>query len=89
MAGKILKEFSQLLQKKPVTDPAAEITHREQEVLQLVARGAGNYEISKSLNISENTVKNHLRNILAKLHVQNRSQAAYYALKKGLIKDVL
>ncbi|MDP2719732.1 MAG: response regulator transcription factor [Dehalococcoidia bacterium] len=89
MAGKILKEFSQLLQKRPSLEHGADITNREQQVLQLVARGAGNYEISKNLNISENTVKNHLRNILAKLHVQNRSQAAYYAMKKGLIKDVL
>jgi two-component system NarL family response regulator len=58
---------------------------REKEVLQRVAKGSTNKEIAAQLFISENTVKNHLRNILAKLHLQNRVQAAAYALREGLI----
>ncbi len=87
MAGKILNEFRRLSQETAVAaDPAANLSMREQEVLRLVARGAGNHEIADTLKIAENTVKNHLRNILAKLHVQSRSQAALLALKKGLVK---
>ncbi|MBI4332470.1 MAG: response regulator transcription factor [Chloroflexi bacterium] len=87
MAGKILREFSQIAQQSQVTaTPYEELTAREQEVLRLVARGASNREIATTLIISENTVKNHLRNILAKLHLQTRYQAAFYAMKKGLIK---
>ncbi len=87
MAGRILKEFSQISQQaSPIPVPYEELTTREQEVLQLVARGDSNREIAVTLFISENTVKNHLRNILAKLHLQSRYQAAFYAVKKGLIK---
>lgn len=87
MAGKILKEFSSITQQAPGNAiPYEDLTIREQEVLQLVARGASNREIATALFISENTVKNHLRNILAKLHLQSRYQAAFYAVKKGIIK---
>ncbi len=87
MAGKILSEFSQLSrQPSAATETYDELTVREQEVLQLVAKGDSNREIAGALFISENTVKNHLRNILAKLHLQSRYQAAFYAVKKGLIK---
>jgi DNA-binding NarL/FixJ family response regulator len=55
------------------------------EVLQLVAEGASNNDIASSLIISENTVKTHLRNIMDKLHLANRSQAAAYAVKRGLV----
>lgn len=58
---------------------------REREVLELVAEGATNKEIASQLFITENTVKNHLRNILSKLHLQNRVQAATYALQGRLI----
>ncbi|OEF98478.1 response regulator [Desulfuribacillus alkaliarsenatis] len=64
------------------------LTKREIEVLQLVIKGATNRDIANDLHISENTVKNHLRNIMEKLHMQNRIQAATYALKEGLIRDV-
>ncbi len=80
MASKILREFS-----APATRPGPALTQRERQVLELVARGDANKEIARHLQISENTVKNHLRNILEKLHLQNRVQAVMYALREGLI----
>jgi two-component system NarL family response regulator len=56
-------------------------------VLGLVSRGYTNREIGESLHIAENTVKNHLRNILDKLHLNNRAQAAAFAVRHGLIQD--
>lgn len=64
------------------------LTKREIEVLQYVIKGATNRDIADELQISENTVKNHLRNIMEKLHMQNRIQAATYALKEGLIREL-
>lgn len=87
MATKLLAEFKDLtasVHKEPVVDSEANLSPREGEVLQLVAQGATNKEIADSLFISENTVKTHLQNILDKLHLANRSQAAAYAVKKGL-----
>ncbi|MBX5464615.1 MAG: response regulator transcription factor [Clostridia bacterium] len=62
------------------------LTEREREVLQLVASGATNREIAQRLIISENTVKIHIKHILDKLHVQNRVQAAAYAIEEGLVE---
>ncbi len=61
------------------------LTERELLVLRLVASGASNPEIAESLSISVNTVKSHLKNILEKLQLDNRTQAATYALKRGLV----
>ena len=80
MAAKILHEFT-----APSPRPGPALTARERQVLELVARGDANKEIARHLQISENTVKNHLRNILEKLHLQNRVQAVMYALRQGLI----
>ncbi len=63
------------------------LTRREREVLQLVAEGLSNREIAERLYIAENTVKNHLRNILEKLHMQNRAQAVAFAIRQGLLDD--
>lgn len=60
------------------------LTGRETEVLKLVARGASNQEIAQRLSLSENTVIKHLSNILAKLGLENRTQAALYAIREGL-----
>ena len=60
---------------------------REKEVLQLVAQGDSNKDIANSLFLSENTIKTHLRNIMEKLHLQSRSHAAAYAVRKGLVKE--
>ena len=61
-----------------------ELTQRELDVLRLIARGLSNQEIAKELTISEKTVKSHVSSILSKLHVDDRTQAAIYALKRGL-----
>jgi NarL family two-component system response regulator LiaR len=60
------------------------LSEREIEVLQLVARGLTNQEIAEQLCITERTVRNHVGNILSKLHLNNRTQAALYALRQGL-----
>jgi NarL family two-component system response regulator LiaR len=60
------------------------LTERELEVLRLIARGMSNREIARELVISEKTVKTHVSNILAKLHLADRTQAALYAVRSGL-----
>ena len=88
MAAKLLTEFKDLetgAERKPAQEAEANLSPREDEVLRLVSQGATNKEIADSLFISENTVKTHLRNIMDKLHLANRSQAAAYAVKKGLV----
>jgi DNA-binding NarL/FixJ family response regulator len=90
LAAKILQEFRQ--PDKSLAQPAEAVdalTPREVEVLELVVEGASNKEIAARLGIQENTVKIHLRNILEKLHLQNRLQAAVYAVRQRLVKDVL
>jgi DNA-binding NarL/FixJ family response regulator len=79
MAAKILEEFGRHVKGKPPDDPASKLTPREHEVLQLLTQGCPNKEIANTLGVSEGTVKNHLKHILAKLHLQNRVQAAAYA----------
>lgn len=63
------------------------LTERELVVLRLVARGASNQQIAEELVLSVNTVKSHLRNILDKLQLENRTQAATYALERGLLTN--
>ena len=87
MASKILGEFGRRVQRPQAEDPAAKITPREREVLQLLTQGNTNKEIANALCVSENTVKNHLKNILAKLHLQNRVQAVAFALREGIVPE--
>jgi two-component system nitrate/nitrite response regulator NarL len=88
MAAKILQEFRQPGQQTISSPESGEtLTTREVEVLQCVVQGASNRQIGKDLCITENTVKIHLRNILEKLHVQNRIQAAVYAVRAGLVDE--
>jgi DNA-binding NarL/FixJ family response regulator len=68
----------------PGSGTGAELTDREAEVLRLLAAGRDNAGIAQELYISPRTVKNHISSILAKLHVDNRIQAAVYAVRKGL-----
>ena len=69
------------------TDSNGGLTEREQEVLQLIADGLSNREIAEKIFISEKTVKTHVSNILSKLQLTDRTQAAIYALKHGLAAD--
>lgn len=86
MATKILKEFSKPDKEEQQTvDYEEALTDREIDILKLVAEGLTNKEISEQLVISENTVKIHLRNILEKLQLKNRIQAAVYAVRQGMI----
>lgn len=90
IASKIVKEFFQnkgKIRAKHVD--GSDLTTREVEVLRLVAGGATNKEIASSLDISENTVKYHLRNIMEKLNFKNRAQMAAYAAKRGMEPDNL
>ena len=91
MATKLLAEFQDLttagVDEKHIEEVNADLSPREGEVLKLVAKGATNKEIGEALFISENTVKTHLQNIMEKLHLANRSQAAAYAVEKGLVSN--
>ena len=83
IARKLVRELSQPSALPPTEEP---LTAREAEVLTLVARGLTNEEIAKMLVISDRTVGKHVGNILDKLHLANRTQAALYALREGLAK---
>jgi len=67
-------------------NPYTELTEREMEVLKLIANGQSNSEIAESLVISVNTVKGHVSNILSKLHLADRTQAAVYAWQQGIVR---
>jgi len=85
MTGKLFRQLAQ--RNRPTVRPAAidVLSARECEVLALVVGGCSNQEIAGELGITRNTVKNHLRNILVKLGVKNRVQAAAYAVSHGLV----
>lgn len=83
LARKLLREFGRLKEERRSD---ADLTEREREVLEQVARGATNREIAASLCLSENTVNFHIRNILSKLHLRNRAQVVAWAAEHGLIR---
>lgn len=87
MAGRMLEEFRRLskMVHEELEDDASSLTDRELEVLNLAATGKGDKEIAVELSVSLHTVKTHIRNILAKLQVSNRREAARMARHKGLI----
>lgn len=82
MASKLLKRASR--QANPPDQEEAMLSERETQVLRLVAQGASNPQIAEELHITINTVKCHLRHILEKLKLENRTQAAAYAIQAGL-----
>ncbi len=81
IARKLIHELREPSDLPPTEDP---LTEREVDVLKLVARGLTNHEIGEQLYISNRTVGTHISNILGKLHLANRTQAALYALREGL-----
>ncbi len=85
LARKVLNEFAHP-SSPPQERTTGELTEREREVLELLVQGVtSNRDLAKRLFVSENTVKYHLRNILDKLHVQNRAQVIAYAVRHGLV----
>lgn len=85
MAARVLKGIAK--QSREADDEIDTLTDREMAVLHLVAKGASNPQIADELVISVNTVKTHLRNILEKLQLDNRTQAATYAIEHGFVSS--
>ncbi len=87
IARKVLQELSHPAKGAPTTDP---LTERELDVLRLIAQGMSNKEIAAKIFVAEWTVRSHVSNILGKLHLASRTQAALYALRSGLasLEDV-
>ena len=87
MASKLLTEFNALVQQAEDRHRSLlpSLTDRELDVLKLVAKGLSNREIAEELYISENTVKNHVRNILEKLQLHSRMEAVVYAMREKLL----
>jgi NarL family two-component system response regulator LiaR len=87
IARKVLNEVFHPAEKKLSPDP---LTKREIDVLQVLAKGKSNRDIAEELTISETTVRTHVSNILGKLHLASRTEAALYALKEGVanLKDI-
>ena len=91
MAGHLLNEFRKVAgpgSAETLPVEVDDLSEREVEVLRLVAQGLPNREIADALSLSEHTVKSHLANILAKLHLRSRAHADAYAVQAGLVKDV-
>lgn len=87
MGAKILDEFArQARQPAAVSLPGTNLSPREKKVLELIAEGKTNKEIAAALAVAENTIKSYVKNILEKLHLENRVQAATFAIRKGLIQ---
>ena len=83
IAKKLMDEYSS----RPSKPTSGELTEREMEVLRLIARGLNNRDIAGKLVLSEKTVKTHVSNILSKLHLSDRTQAAIYAFREGLVQE--
>jgi two-component system, NarL family, response regulator LiaR len=81
LSPELLTRLTQALRRPPPPDPLEPLSPRERDVLRLIARGHGNREIARDLAIGEQTVKTHVRSILAKLGLQDRVQVAIFALR--------
>lgn len=88
LAGKLLREFSRQVRSEHAPPTDDDLTEREKEVLELIARGGTNKQVARQLSISEHTVNYHVKHILGKLHTHNRTEAAARAVSEGLISPV-
>jgi len=88
VAARLVKELNgELNSDRPETvNPFSELTDREMDVLRQIAAGKSNHEIAETLVISEKTVKSHITNLLNKLHLSDRTQAAVYAWQEGIVR---
>jgi NarL family two-component system response regulator LiaR len=84
VAARLVKEMHG--SRPDAANPFQELTERELDVLRLIANGKNNQEIAETLVISEKTVKSHITNILSKLHLSDRTQAAVYAWQSGIVR---
>jgi NarL family two-component system response regulator LiaR len=84
VAARVVQELHGARQDTP--NPFTELSDRELEVLRLIADGLSNADIAEKLVISEKTVKSHVSNILNKLHLADRTQAAVYAWREGVVR---
>ncbi len=84
VASRIIQELQGI--RKDEVNPFTELSDREFEVLRLIAAGRSNAEIAETLVIGESTVKTHIANLLRKLHLDDRTQAAVYAWKQGIVQ---
>jgi DNA-binding NarL/FixJ family response regulator len=92
MAGALVTEFATLARQEAGDEsakhvPAPKLTDREMAVLRLVARGVNDRDIARELSISEDTVKNHVRNILERLQIHSRMEAVMIAVREKLIES--
>ncbi len=87
LASRLLEEFAALSRRHEVAPPGPDLTARELQVLKQIALGRKNRDIAEALFISENTVKNHVRNILEKLQLHSRVEVALYAMREHLIEQ--
>lgn len=85
VAGALLDLVREAAVRAPADAPSVKLTERETEILRLIAEGKGNAEIGQELYISPRTVKNHISSLLAKLQIENRVQAAVFAVRRGLV----
>jgi two-component system NarL family response regulator len=85
VASKLVSEFASLAKRTDERAMRPKLTDRELQVLELASDGLTNRQIGRRLHISENTVKNHMRNILEKLHLHSRMEAVLYAVREELI----
>jgi DNA-binding NarL/FixJ family response regulator len=89
LSARLLDEYIALtraLENGAKVAESEKVTDRERDVLELIVQGATNRDIARDLLVTENTVKVHLRNILDKLHLRNRQQAAAFAVSSGLVR---
>jgi NarL family two-component system response regulator LiaR len=84
VAARVIKELQGARAEK--VNPFTELSERELEVLKLIADGMSNAEMAAKLVLSEKTIKGHVSNILSKLHLADRTQAAVYAWREGIVR---